>query len=493
MRGAKHGGGEVLPRVRRGHKPRAAGHVGRSGREARGRGKRLPFARAKPPRPQGAKGGGRAREHRARRQELLHGARVHLRRVRGEELGARGKHLVVLALPTRLRHARRRRLDLHSSLRREEEAATRRAALLPAAADPSPARAPRERTPATQHRRDDSAAERHRSHDAPPRRARRARARRRVERTRDTRRACLRPGRGVYIRLARANPIMNSESQARVCVPVCASNAGGLSDAVARASSLADVIELRFDCLEDGDVEEALTRLAGIVAKTPLHFIITNRPAGQGGRRALEARERLNFWRRTSELMSDADVRARVYADVELDLLESTHAGHLREILKGFTLICSQHDFGQTPSDLGALYERMARTGARVLKVAAHAEDVTDCASVLALVERARRDRVEMIAVSMGEAGVPTRVLAPVFGAALTYGSLERGRETAPGQFTVRELRDIYRVQKMDADTILTGLVGSPVAHSLSPHMHNAAFHARGLNAVYVPFEVSDV
>lgn len=286
---------------------------------------------------------------------------------------------------------------------------------------------------------------------------------------------------------------MSLESQARVCVPVCVSNAGELSDAVARAASLADVIELRFDCLEDGEAEEAFARLAEIITKTPLHFIITNRPAGQGGRRALDARERLDFWRRTSELLSDAGVRARVYADVELDLLESPHAEHLREILKGFTLICSHHDFTQTPADLGALYERMARTGSRVLKVAAHARDVTDCASVLALVERARRDRVEMIAVSMGEAGVATRALAPVFGAALTYGSLERGRETAPGQLTARELRDVYRVQKLDADTIVTGLVGSPVAHSLSPHMHNAAFHARGLNAVYVPFDVSDV
>lgn len=286
---------------------------------------------------------------------------------------------------------------------------------------------------------------------------------------------------------------MSLESKARVCVPVCVRSAGELSDAAARAASLADVIELRLDCLEDGELECAFTQLVGIVTKTPLSFIITNRPAGQGGRRALGAHERLDFWRRTSELLSDADTRARVYADVELDLLESTHAGQLREILKGFTLICSQHDFTQTPSDLGALYERMARTGARVLKIAAQAVDVTDCAAVLALVESARRDGLEMIAVSMGEAGVLTRVLAPAFGAALTYGSLERGRETAPGQLGARELRELYRIHSLDRKTAVTGLVGSPVSHSLSPHMHNAAFGARGLNAVYIPFEVSNV
>jgi 3-dehydroquinate dehydratase/shikimate dehydrogenase len=286
---------------------------------------------------------------------------------------------------------------------------------------------------------------------------------------------------------------MSLESKARVCVPVCVSDAGELSDAVARAASLADVIELRFDCLDEGQLDKAFARLVEIVTGTPLHFIITNRPAGQGSRRALDSRERLDFWRRTSELLSDANVRARVYADVELDLLESTHAEPLREILVGFTLICSQHDFLQTPSDLGALYERMARTGARVLKVAAQAVDATDCAGVLALVGRARRDRVEMIAVSMGEAGLLTRVLAPAFGSALTYGSLGRGRETAPGQLSARELRELYRVHEINEETLVTGLVGRPVSHSLSPHTHNAAFAARGVNAVYVPFDVSDV
>jgi 3-dehydroquinate dehydratase/shikimate dehydrogenase len=286
---------------------------------------------------------------------------------------------------------------------------------------------------------------------------------------------------------------MSFESQARICVPVCVPNASELSETVARASKLADVIELRLDCLEDGQLEDAFARLAEIIAKTPRPFIITNRPASQGGHRTLDARERMDFWRVTSELLRETDARARIYADVELDLFESPHAGDLRGLLEGFTLICSHHDFRRTPAELGALYERMTRTGARVLKLAAHAEDVTDCAPVLGLIERARRDGLEMIAVSMGEAGLLTRVLATAFGAALTYGSLEAGRETAPGQLSARALRELYRVRELNRETTVTGLVGAPVAHSLSPDMHNAAFDARGLNAVYIPFEVSDV
>lgn len=36
----------------------------------------------------------------------------------------------------------------------------------------------------------------------------------------------------------------------------------------------------------------------------------------------------------------------------------------------------------------------------------------------------------------------------------------------------------------------LYGLVGNPVAHSLSPNMHNAAFKKLNINAVYLPFPV---
>jgi len=38
--------------------------------------------------------------------------------------------------------------------------------------------------------------------------------------------------------------------------------------------------------------------------------------------------------------------------------------------------------------------------------------------------------------------------------------------------------------------TRVAGIIGSPVAHSLSPAMHNAAFAARGLDWRYVAFDV---
>lgn len=43
---------------------------------------------------------------------------------------------------------------------------------------------------------------------------------------------------------------------------------------------------------------------------------------------------------------------------------------------------------------------------------------------------------------------------------------------------------------KITARTKICGLIGDPVAHSMSPAMHNAAFAASGLDFIYVPFRV---
>ena len=97
-----------------------------------------------------------------------------------------------------------------------------------------------------------------------------------------------------------------------------------------------------------------------------------------------------------------------------------------------------------------------------------------------------------MIAIAMGAAGLATRILGPSRGAFLTYAGLENETGTAPGQISARELKQVYRVEKFDLQTQIFGLMGLPVRHSISPWMHNAAFEAMAINAVYLPFEVQD-
>lgn len=289
---------------------------------------------------------------------------------------------------------------------------------------------------------------------------------------------------------------MQSRSEnigARVCVPVCVKRAAELRPSLERASEVGDFIEVRLDCLEASELDAARAQLGELLRASGRPFIITYRPREQGGGVDLSLDERAAFWRDVPLWLRALDGRESSFVDVELDLLESAHEESLSPLFESFTVICSHHDFTETPADLELIYERMSRTRASVLKLATRANSITDSNALMRLLERGRREERGVIAVSMGAAGVLTRVLAPAFGALLTYGSLDARQATAPGQIDARDLRDLYRIHELSEQTAVTGLVGSPVGHSLSPHLHNAAFAALGLDFVYLPFEVEDL
>jgi 3-dehydroquinate dehydratase/shikimate dehydrogenase len=280
-------------------------------------------------------------------------------------------------------------------------------------------------------------------------------------------------------------------------------DASGLRGAIARSAEVGDMIELRLDCLaDDAQLARATGELPALFRERARPFILTFRAPAQGGHQTADTQRRASFQtadterraRFWAENFSPGDERAD-YADLELDLCEFLAAEESRraaQLLDWNKVICSHHDFAGLPCDLEDLFARMLRTPARILKFAVRADDITDCLPVLSLLERARREGRECIAVAMGEAGLLTRVLAPARGAFLTFGALTREQSTAPGQTTAHELRSLYRVQRINEQTQIMGLVGSPVSHSISPHLHNAAFDAHGLDAVYIPFEVGD-
>jgi 3-dehydroquinate dehydratase/shikimate dehydrogenase len=261
----------------------------------------------------------------------------------------------------------------------------------------------------------------------------------------------------------------------RVCVPVCAKNLVELEDACKRASEFADIVELRLDCVEGqvSAVDELLEKLSRPV-------ILTFRPAEQGGYRALSRAERESFWR------TDPGSASNTLCDIESDLV-------VKSSLDWPRVIASHHDFNGVPDDLEQIYEQLAATPAHVIKIAVRANDITDCIPVFNLLKRARDDKRNVIAIAMGNAGIATRILGPSRGAFLTYGSLEDESATAPGQVNARQLRSVYRIDEIDEETMICGLVGLPVMHSVSPHMHNAAFSAAGVNGVYLPLEVRDI
>ena len=277
-----------------------------------------------------------------------------------------------------------------------------------------------------------------------------------------------------------------------VCVPICETRAIDLRQAMARAGEIADIVELRLDYLPGDELFKALRNLPSLINSSARPVIVTLRSSEQGGRRQMDDLTRIIFWVEHF-LYGKPHVS---FADIELDLallFQRREEAEGKAMLDWDRVICSQHFFESVPDNLTEIYREMAATPARILKVAVQADDITDCITIFRLLELARSEGREMIAIAMGDAGVMTRILAPSRGAFLTYGSFDETHANAPGQVSARELREVYRVLKLKLDTEIVGLVGSPVMHSLSPHIHNRAFEALNLNAVYIPFEVRNI
>jgi 3-dehydroquinate dehydratase/shikimate dehydrogenase len=227
----------------------------------------------------------------------------------------------------------------------------------------------------------------------------------------------------------------------------------------------ADIVELRLDAIADPDV-------AGALEGRTRPVIITCRPVWEGGqfRGSEEERKRLL----TVALASGAE-----YVDVEW----RARFDDLIALTRGRRIVLSIHDFRSMPSDLSETARTMRATGAEVVKISAKANRLSDCVPLLEL-GRSTGQHGGLVLIGMGECGIATRVLASRFHSEWTYA----GDIGSVGQLTPAAMLNDYHFRSLTEATDVYGLVGSPISHSVSPAMHNAAFQASRIDAVYLPF-----
>lgn len=283
---------------------------------------------------------------------------------------------------------------------------------------------------------------------------------------------------------------MSETNSTRICVPVCAGSISELVSAAERAAKVGDLIELRLDNLSASELSVLQQNFAALLDSLPHQTIFTLRPANQGGSREIDNLSRVLFW---AQFFSETRGSEHL-ADLELELARffQNREREGQVLLDWRRVICSEHDFCGTPADPTEIYEQLSQTPAAILKIAVRAVEATDSLPLFRLLERARSEGRPLIAVAMGEPGLVTRILGPSHGSYLTYGSLDEAHRTAPGQLRAQHLRSLYRIDRLDRRATITGLMGSPVIHSVSPHMHNSALAALSPNAVYLPFEVHE-
>lgn len=240
---------------------------------------------------------------------------------------------------------------------------------------------------------------------------------------------------------------------------------------------MTDLIEVRFDRLEQTELERSLSVIFPDANTAPQKLIATFRPSSEGGFRDISLSERRAFWRSAIEKPFWA-------IDLEEDLLKDLSAtGHP-------LLIASYHDTSGAASDIKQVYDRLLRLDTDVFKIAVRANSILDTIPIWSLLRTAKLDRKQLVPIAMGEPGKWTRILGPANGAFMAYAPLEEGEETAPGQITASDLVETYRVRELDPGTEVFGIIAGDTRYSMSPYIQNAAFRAAGMNRVFIPLEV---
>jgi 3-dehydroquinate dehydratase/shikimate dehydrogenase len=232
----------------------------------------------------------------------------------------------------------------------------------------------------------------------------------------------------------------------------------------------AKMVELRLDYVA-GRVN--IRRLLG-ERPEGCQVIITARRKEDGGK-----------WQASEEarqlLLREAIAEGVDWVDLEEDI-----AGQIPRFGRTKRII-SYHNFRKTPDDLRELHARMAHLDPDIIKISAMANVPHDNVRML---EMMQESEIPTVGMCMGDIGTPSRILAGKFRAPFTYATFHHERTLAPGQLSFKQMNEIYRYERIGPSTTVFGVIADPVGHSLSPHVHNAAFEARGIDAVYVPFRV---
>ena len=234
------------------------------------------------------------------------------------------------------------------------------------------------------------------------------------------------------------------------------------------ADPRADVVEFRLDLVRDLDLD----RLLALRGKPKL-VTVRSRQHGGGARPA----EREPLLRRA--LQAGVEYVDLEFGDQDQVLVKAR--GRARRIL-------SYHDFNGTPADLQALHREMRQSAAEsLLKIVTFADAASDVLRMRDLLRSAGPGT--LIAFCMGGKGIPSRILAPLWGSAAIYAPARGATDSAPGQIPLDDLFDLYRFDRIGPGTRLLGVLGFPIGHSLSPRVHNAALGALDLDYRYLPLE----
>src|ERR1700722_2670988 len=266
----------------------------------------------------------------------------------------------------------------------------------------------------------------------------------------------------------------------KICAVVAAYDSRSMWRQLQQALTQTRSIELRLDWLrDDAEIARFITRLRATKSlRATMIATCRRRPAG-GLYRGTGAKQLLH--------LAEAIRAGCQWYDLDIETSSACPPELLQVMLGAAHRIASVHYFRRSPSDYEDVIGRLAKSGADVIKIAARCDSFGQCSRLLSLA----RAHSNVIAIPMGELSVATRILA--LRGRNGFGYAPVAQATAPGQTPLKELKSLYRAERIDSKTEIYGVIGDPIGHSLSPHLHNAGFQAAKVNALFLPFLVPEL
>ncbi|XP_060667918.1 bifunctional 3-dehydroquinate dehydratase/shikimate dehydrogenase, chloroplastic isoform X4 [Ziziphus jujuba] len=266
-----------------------------------------------------------------------------------------------------------------------------------------------------------------------------------------------------------------------ICAPLTAQSVEQMVSDMRKAKAQgADLVEIRLDCIENFLPHKDLEI---ILRNKPLPVLIVFRPKRDGGLYESDEHTRFETLNLAKELGAD-------YVDFELKLASVLPGEQKMNHHCGSKIIVSYHVNGENlpKEDLGNIVARIQATGPDIIRLVIDAADITEIARVFHLLSCSQ---VPLIAYCVGERGLISQILSPKFGGFIVYGSMDGN--SLPGLPTLDSLRKAYKVDCINGDTIVFGLISKPVSHSKGPILHNPALRHVKFNGIYVPMFVDDL
>jgi 3-dehydroquinate dehydratase len=260
-----------------------------------------------------------------------------------------------------------------------------------------------------------------------------------------------------------------------ICVPVSAGTNGDMLAMLGRAAlEDAEAHEIRFDAMSE------MPKIEHLVKASTRPVLATCRSRQEGGGFDGTRAERRNILRRAVKA-------GAAYVDAETDDLD--YLDYFAQYGAAIRIL-SLHDFAGTPEDLTEQMYKLAEVkAADWVKFAVFAKTPADNVRVF---DAMRKCPKPVVGIAMGEIGIVSRIVGQYLGSRITFGSIGSGTESAPGQPTAKDLKQLYRINSINVETEIHALLSGMGYGFPEVRATNMQYADTASNAVCIPFPSPD-